>query len=54
MYGIKGIKVKLFDFIKSNNLNELNDFLNEHDGNIIDIQYQCNNCYRIMVVYKTI
>lgn len=54
MFGMTGIKVKIFNFLNADHLNELNDFLNEHDGNIIDMQYQHSNCFRVMVVYKEV
>lgn len=52
MYGITGIQVKFF--VLDNNAKELNEFLQEYDGNIIDIQYQQNDfaVRQIMVVYK--
>ena len=52
MYGITGIQVKFF--VIDNNSEELNEFLQEYDGNIIDIQYQQNDfaVRQIMVVYK--
>lgn len=53
MFGITGIRVKFF-VCDINNTNEINDFLNKYDGNIIDIQYQQNNfaVKQIMIVYK--
>lgn len=55
MYGITGIKVKFF-VCQNGDANELNNFLEEYDGNIIDIQYQQNNfaVKQVMVVYKGI
>ena len=55
MYGITGIKVKFF-VCQNTNADELNDFLEEYDGNIIDIQYQQNNfaVKQVMVVYKAV
>ena len=37
MYGITGIKVKIIE-VNSRETKELDDFLAEYDGNIIDIQ----------------
>lgn len=55
MYGITGIKVKFF-VCQNANADKLNDFLEEYDGNIIDIQYQQNNfaIKQVMVVYKAV
>ena len=55
MYGITGIKVKFF-ICKEEDVDKLNNFLEEYDGNIIDIQYQQNNfaVKQVMVVYKGI
>lgn len=52
MFGITGIQVRFF--ISEHNAKELNDFLKEYNGNIIDIQYQQNDfaVRQIMVVYK--
>lgn len=55
MYGITGIRVKFF-VCQNENADELNNFLEEYDGNIIDIQYQQNNfaVKQVMVVYKEV
>lgn len=52
IYGITGIRVKFF-VCEDKSTNELNNFLEEHDGNIIDIQYQQNDfaVKQVMVVY---
>ena len=53
VFGITGIRVKFFSF--NNNADELNDFLDEYDGNIIDLQYQQYSSIRqVMVVYKAV
>ena len=54
MFGITGIKVKFFSCFDKKDLDELNNFLCEYDGNIIDIQYQKSDVLldSIMVVYK--
>lgn len=44
MLGTTNIKIKLFY-----DLEKVNDFLEEYNGNIIDIQW--NNC-TVMVVYR--
>ena len=53
MFGITGIMVKFFVLVDKNDTNELNNFLCEYDGNIIDIQYQHSSQTRqVMVVYR--
>jgi hypothetical protein len=54
MYGITGIQVKFFYIRKEEDENKLNDFLDEYNGHIINIQYQQNDYSpkQIMVVYK--
>ena len=54
VFGITGIRVKFF--VVDKNADELNDFLEEYDGNIIDIQYQQNDfaVKQVMVVYRAI
>lgn len=53
MFGITGIKVRFF-ICENENADELNMFLHNHDGDIIDIQYQQNNFVvkQVMVVYQ--
>lgn len=46
MYGITGIMVKFFD---SKDEMEINHFLCEYDGNIINVQYSNG---KVMVIYK--
>lgn len=55
MYGITGIRVKFF-VCEKGNADEINNFLEEYDGDIIDIQYQQNNfaVKQVMVVYKDV
>ena len=55
MFGITNIKVEFFTCTKSH-VDELNNFLKKHDGNIIDIQYQQNDLAtkQIMVVYQDV
>ena len=53
--GIKGIKVRIFEFTYND---EINDFLKEHDGNIIDIQFQSTTTggyanSNVMVIYQS-
>ena len=54
MFGITGIQVKRFDsscYYKFED--EINNFLAEYDGNIIDIQYVTSNKgEKVFVVYK--
>ena len=52
-FGITNIKVKHFS-IHENEIDIINEFLKQHDGNIIDIQYQQNNftCKQILVIYQ--
>lgn len=50
MFGITGIMVKFFVCRTIKDADELNIFLAEHNGNIIDIQYQQGT--NVMVVYK--
>ena len=54
MFGITGIMVKFFVCTDEKSINELNHFLYEYDGNIIDIQYQQNQiaAKQVMVVYR--
>lgn len=49
MFGITNIKVEHMS-CHSDDINLVNDFLEEHDGNIIDIQYQQNNFTHIQVL----
>jgi hypothetical protein len=53
LFGITGIKVE-FCAITYGDTSYLNDFLNRHDGDIIDIQFQQNefSAQQVMVVYK--
>lgn len=53
--GVKGIKVKLFEITFSK---EINDFLEEHDGNIIDIQFNSATSggyakINVMIIYQS-
>ena len=48
LYGITGIKVKGFGLLYGDEA--LNNFLKEHDGDIIDIQMALNNS--AIVIYK--
>jgi hypothetical protein len=52
MFGITNIQVKIFSFSNSDHISELNCFLEEHNGNIIDIQFQ--DRLRVMVVYQEV
>lgn len=53
LFGITNIKVTFFA-IKDNDTHEINAFLQAHNGEIIDIQYQQNNfaVRQVMIVYK--
>lgn len=55
MYGITGIQVKAF-MVNQNDLTEVNKFLSEYDGNIIDIQFipMFQGCSRCIVTYKAV
>lgn len=53
--GIKGIRVKIFEVTFNK---EINDFIKEHDGNIIDIQFQSttSGTYTksdVMIIYQS-
>ena len=49
IFGIKGVKIKVFGLIDTFVINE---FLSEYDGNIIDIQTcPCDSGSKIVVVY---
>ncbi len=53
--GIKGIKVRIFEITYSD---EINDFLKEHDGNIIDIKFQSTTTggyanSNVMIIYQS-
>ena len=52
MYGITGLKVAFF-IVEKGDTSMLNNFLQAHDGDIVDIQYQQNNfaVKQVMVVY---
>lgn len=55
LYGITGLKVRLFWTGRTESYSTyLNDFLKEHDGNIIDIKSNIveDGGMRIMVIYK--
>lgn len=49
MFGITNIKIEHMS-CHIDDINLINDFLEEHDGNIIDIQYQQNNFTHIQVL----
>lgn len=52
MFGITNIQVKIFSFSNSDHISALNHFLEQHNGNIIDIQFQ--DRLRVMVVYQEV
>lgn len=54
MFGITGIMIKFFVCKSVKDTDELNNFLAEYDGNIIDIQYQQGStpAKQVMVVYR--
>jgi len=53
LYGITNIKV-VFIQTTDNTAPEINAFLEKHNGNIIDIQYQQNDfaSHQVMIAYK--
>ena len=53
VYGITGIQVKAIE-VNQNDLTEVNDFLLEYDGNIIDIQFipMFHGVSRCIITYK--
>lgn len=52
MFGITNIRVKIFSLINSDQTDSLNYFLEQHNGNVIDIQFQ--DRLRVMVVYQEV
>lgn len=54
LYGITGIKTIVFS--RSNmqeHMDEVNAFLQAHDGDILDIQYSATDYYsELLIVYK--
>lgn len=52
MFGITNIRVKIFSFSNSDQTDKLNNFLEQYNGNIIDIQFQ--DRLRVMVVYQEV
>ena len=55
IFGITGIRTKAFE-VNKNDTSEVNAFLNEYDGNIIDIQIipLFQGYSRWMVIYKAV
>ena len=53
IYGITGIKVKIIE-VTANLTRELDDFIEKHDGNIIDIQTigMMYGVCKFVIVYK--
>lgn len=56
LLGIKGLQVKSFYWVRDN-LESINNFLKEHEGNIVDIQYQMSGCAihaedALLIIYK--
>lgn len=49
LFGITNIKVEHIS-VHQDDICLINDFLDEHDGNIIDVQYQQNNFTHIQVL----
>lgn len=49
LFSIKGIQIKEF-YGMDYNIDDINEFLKEHDGNIINIMY--GDKANILVVYK--
>lgn len=53
MYGILGIQTKAIE-VNQNDLTEVNEFLSEYDGNIINIQFipMFQGFSRCIITYK--
>jgi hypothetical protein len=52
MFGITNIRVKIFSLTNSDQTDHLNHFLEQYNGNVIDIQFQ--DRLRVMVVYQEV
>lgn len=52
MFGITNIRVKIFSLTNSDQTDSLNHFLEQHNGNVIDIQFQGR--LRVMIVYQEV
>ena len=53
IHGGQGVRVKIFGGCEPNIENEINEFLKEHEGSIIDIKFGSNErTYDVMVVYR--
>lgn len=54
-FGLKGIQTRAFE-ITHEDMNEVNKFLAEYDGNIIDVQVvpMAMGMSKVVVVYKAI
>ena len=53
MGGAKGIRIKLFSGSHTSTERIVNEFLEEHEGNIVDIQLGSNEkTFDVMVVYR--
>lgn len=55
MFGIKGIQVKTFD-VQNKQPDEVNEFLTEYDGNIIDIRTEqlMYGVTRYIIIYRAV
>ena len=55
VFGITGIRVKAIE-VNKNNVAEVNEFLDEYDGNIIDVQIipMLQGVSRFVIVYKAV
>ena len=55
VFGITGIQVKAIE-VNKNDVTEVNDFLEEYDGNIIDVQIipMFQGVSRFVIVYKAV
>ena len=53
MFGLTGIQLKVFEIVHDN-ADEVNDFLREYDGNIIDVSSSpmALGMTKILIVYK--
>lgn len=53
LYGMTGIEVKIIE-VYGNEVEELNNFLKEYDGNIIDVQAigMFNGFAKFVIMYK--
>lgn len=55
LFGLKGIQAKAFE-ITHMDMTEVNEFLREYDGNIIDVQVvpMAMGLSKVVVIYKAV